>query len=548
MRFYTFKRRNILNLLLFVLVGILILAAGCMPKEESSTSNDASPAENTDEVDAETSSVGTFVVDLVADATTMDPGQATDVNTHRVHYNMFDTLVQWKEEAFEIAPGLAEEWDISEDGLEYTFYLREGAMFHDGTDVDAEAVKFTYDRMIDENHEHHYGPFPLADFYYGMIEEIEVIDPYTVKFVLQEKTASFLFNMATIIGGIVSPTAVQESGEDFASNAIGSGPFKLENWQRGVQIELAPHKEYWDGAPEIAKLVITPVKEDLVRVTRLMNGESHLIYDVNPDSIEEIEGDSNLEMLTQASPHLWYVGLNIRKEPFGDLKVRQAVNYAIDKEAIVNDILKGTGVAATQPLAPAYNGHDPSIEGYPYNPEKAKQLLEEAGYSEGDISINFVIPESGSGMQQPVAMSTAIQSYLADVGIEVGIEKMEWGAFLDEVNQGGRDVNDMWALSWMAITGDDDNVMTNLYSSNNIPLFNSGYYENEEVTTLLDEARVETDFEKRSALYQKASKIITEEAAMLFVDYAKQTAAMTSELNGFQLHPSQMMDVSKIGK
>lgn len=541
------RKRNIM--MLFILTLLMILAA-CVPSPEDDG------ASNTDKVEVDAGAQedvndngGTLVVDLVAEAVSMDPAQATDINTHRIHYNMYDTLIGWDDqEEFKMIPQLAESWTESEDGKTYTFELREGVTFHDGTDLDAEAVKFTFERMIDENHPFHdTGPFPEADFYYGIIDEIEATDTHTVVFHLEEPSGPFLFSLATIIGGIVSPTAVEKYGDDFSSNGVGSGPFKLDTWQRGVQLTLTANEDYWDGAPEMDEIVFQPTPEDLVRVTKLMNGETDIIFDVSPDSIESIEEDADFEILMQPSPHLWYAGLNIRKEPFDDMKVRQAVNYAVDKEAIVEDILKGTGVVATQPLAPVYSGHDPDIDGYPYDPEKAKELMKEAGYEDG-VEVNFIIPESGSGMQSPVEMATAIQSYLKEIGIEVTIERMEWGAFLDEANKGGRDVNDMWALSWTAITGDDDNTMTNLFSSNNIPLFNSGYYENDKVTALLEEAVDETDMDKRGSLYQDASKIITEEAAMLFVDYANQTAATSSHVEGLDLHPSQMFDLSKVSK
>lgn len=542
---------------LILLMALLIMVvAACSTSNGNQTENGDQASSGTDatpdssgagDTEDKSGAGGTLVVNLSADAVTMDPAKATDINTHRVHYNMFDTLISWDEERFDMIPRLAESWTESEDGLAYTFKLVEGATFHDGTPVDAEAVKFSFERILDENHPQFTGPYPLADFYYGVIDRIEVIDPLTVKMTLKEPSASFLFNLTAIIGGIVSPTAVEEFGEDFGREGVGSGPFKLENWQRGVQITLAANTDYWAGAPKVDSVVFQPSAEDLVRVTKLLTGEADIIYDVAPDSIQQLQDDSNFNLMLQASPHLWYVGLNLRKAPFDDLKVRQAVNYAIDKESIVNDILKGTGTVATQPLAPAYNGHDPSITGYPYNPEKAKQLLKEAGYENG-IKINFTIPESGSGMQSPVPMAIAMQSYLKDVGIEVEIKRMEWGAFLAEVNQGGQDVRDMWALSWMAITGDDDNMMTNLYSSNNIPLFNSGYYENERVTQLLEEAKKLTDLDERAALYREASRIITEEAAMIFVDYANQTAASSANIKGFKLHPSQMLDLRNVSK
>jgi peptide/nickel transport system substrate-binding protein len=530
------KKRTVFALLLIV---ALLSACSGQPAGTSDSANKSAG-------DAQTS---TLVVDLVAEPVSTDPQQVTDINSMRILHNMYDTLVTWDESGFKMVPGLAESWEESEDGKEYIFKLRQGVKFHDGTPANAEAVKFTFDRMLDKNHPFFStGPFPFAAFYYGLIDKVEVMDEYTVKFTLKDRFAPFLNNLTAVTGSIVSPTAVEKWGKDFSLHGVGSGPFSLEDWQKGIKLTLKANQDHWAGAPKVDQVIFQPIIEDLVRVTKLQTGEADIIVDVNPDSIANLDQDPNFTVIQQTGPHVWWVGLNNNKAPFDNVKVRQAVNYAVDKESIVQDILKGTGIASNQPLAPVLSGYNEDVEGYPYNPEKAKQLLAEAGYPNG-FTVNFLVPESGSGMQSPVPMATAIQGYLKDVGITVNITKMEWGSFLAEINQGGRDVHDMWALSWMTGTGDSDLPLYNLLHSDSFPPgFNSGYYKNAKVDELVTKARSISDPKEREKLYLEASKLISEDAPWIFVDHAKQTAATSSKVKGFTLHPSHVFDLNKVSK
>jgi peptide/nickel transport system substrate-binding protein len=521
-----------------IIISILLFLAACSGTQSSTSEGGAGGGDKS-----------TLVVDLVAEPVSMDPQQVTDINSMRVLQNMYDKLVDWDEEGFNLTPKLAETWEESDDGTVYTFKLREDVKFHDGTSVNAEAVKFSFDRMLDESHPFfHTGPFPFAQFYFGKIDKVEVVDEFTVKFTLKETFAPFLNNLTTVTASIVSPAAVEKWDKDFSLHGGGSGPFMLEEWAKGVHTKLVANKDHFDGAPLVESVVFQPIVEDLVRVTKLQNGEADIIVDVNPDSIESLEADPNMKVIQQPGPHVWYVGLNNNKKPFDNVKVRQAVNYAVDKEAIVNDILKGTGVVSTQPLPDVLLGYNKDIEGYPYDPEKAKELLAEAGYPDG-FTVNFLIPESGSGMQSPVPMSTAIQGYLQAVGITVNITKMEWGTFLSEIGQGAGDKYDMYALSWMSGTGDADLSLANLLHSNaHPPGFNSGYYKNEKVDELLDKATLTSDTAEREKYYLEAEKLISEDAPWIFIDHAKQTAAHSSSVKGFNLHPSHVFNLNKVSK
>ncbi len=483
---------------------------------------------------------GTLVVGLVAEPTSMDPGQLTDINSMRVLANMYDTLVRFAPGTFELRPGLATSWTISPDGQTYTFTLRKGVKFHDGTPFDADAVKFTYDRLLDPQHPYHdTGPFPFAAFYYGPIKETRVVNPYTVRFVLKQRFAPLLHNLTLNTGRIVSPAGVKKWGKEFASHPVGTGAFKFVSWEKNVRIVVEKNTAYWDGAPRLDRLVFRPLTEEQTRVTELLSGGVDFIVDVPPDNLAQLKGDSRFQVYEQPGPHIWWVTLNTKKKPFNDVRVRQAVNYAVNKEAISRDILKGTGTPAAGPIPPAITwAFSEQVKKYPYDPTKAKELLREAGYPDG-FSGTFWIPESGSGMQSPKTMAQAIQADLATVGIRVSIQTYEWGAYLNLYGKGLGNA-DMGAMSFMLDPGDPAPMLSLVIDGRAISPsgFNSGYYDDPRVDQLLQQATETVDQAARGALYRQVAALVADDAPWVFIDNAVQTAAAVNRIKGFVLSPT----------
>ena len=483
---------------------------------------------------------GTLVVGLVAEPTSMDPGQLTDINSMRVLSNVYDTLVQFAPGTFTLEPGLATSWTISPDGQQYTFRLRKGVVFQDGTAVNAEAVKFTYDRLLDpQNPYHDTGPFPFAPFYYGAIKSTQVVDPYTVRFVLKHPFSPLLHNFTLNTGRIVSPAGVKKWGKEFASHPTGTGPFTFASWQKNVRIVLQKNARYWGGAPKLDRLIFRPLPEDQTRVTELLNGGVDFIVDVPPDNLVQLKKDARFQVYEAPGPHIWWVTLNTRTKPFNDVRVRQAVNYAVNTAAICRDVLKGTCTPAKGPIPPAVTwAFDPQVKGYPYDPAKAKALLSEAGYPNG-FNATFWVPESGSGMQSPKIMAEAIQADLANVGIKASIETFEWGAYLNQYGKGlGK--ADMGAMSFMLDPGDPAPMLSLVVDGAAISPngFNSGYYADPKVDKLLQQASTIESQSKRGVLYRQASQIIAQDAPWIFIDNALQTAAATTRVRGFVLSPT----------
>ncbi|WP_420828373.1 ABC transporter substrate-binding protein [Devosia salina] len=489
-----------------------------------------------------------LVVGQIAEPASLDPHVSTAANDFRIAMNIYDGLVRNKQGTLEIEPALATDWTISDDGLEYTFNLREGVTFHDGSPFNAEAVKFNFDRMLDENHPFaDTGPFPLA-FFFSSVENVEVVDDLTVKFTLNEPFAPFMSNLASATGLIVSPAAVEKYGADYGRHPVGTGPFKFEEWQSNTSVVTSRNDDYWDGAPSLEAVIYRPITDANTRVAEMLSGGIDVLLETPPDNVAQFRDDANFEVVEAVGPHVWYVMLNAKEGPFADVRVRQAVNYAVNKESLVNDVLQGTAEVSAGPIPPAFNwAYNEDVDPYPYDPEMAKKLLAEAG-AEG-ASLTFYVTEGGSGMLDPVPMGTAIQADLAAVGLDVEIETYEWNTFLSEVNPGLEGKADMAEMAWM--TSDPDTLPFLTLRTAAWPEdggFNSSYYSNPEVDDLLDQARVSTDPDERADLYKQVQEIAHEDAPWLFVANWKQNAVVTDAVEDFQLQPDfslVLRDVSK---
>ena len=490
---------------------------------------------------------GVLIVGQIAEPKALDPAAVTAVNDFRILMNVYDGLVRYRSGTLEVEPALATSWEISEDGTVYTFTLREGVAFHDGTPFDAEAVKFNFDRMLDENHPFHdTGPFPLA-FFFSSVQSTEVVDAMTVRFTLDAPYAPFLSNLAYPTGLIVSPAAVREHGSEFGRNPSGTGPFQFEEWRSNEAVVLSAYEEHWDGAPSLEAVVFRPITDANTRTAEMLAGGIDLMVEVPPVALSEFQGEG-FTVHEQAGPHLWFLILNAREGPFSDVRVRQAANYAINKTAIVENVLEGTAEVAAGPTPPAFAwAHNEDLEPYPFDPDKARALIAEAG-AEG-AELTFFVTEGGSGMLDPVAMGTAMQADLEAVGFDVAIETYEWNTFLGEVNPGLEGKADMAQMAWM--TNDPDTLPYLALRREAWPDqggFNSGYYANPKVDELLEAARAATDQAERARLYKEMQTIVHEDAPWVFVANWKQNAVTSEQVEGFQLEPSFFLLLKDVEK
>jgi peptide/nickel transport system substrate-binding protein len=489
-----------------------------------------------------------LIVGQIAEPKSLDPAADTAVNDFRILVNLYDGLVRYKDGTLEVEPSLATSWTISDDGKTYTFKLRDGVKFHDGTPFNAEAVKFNFDRMLKDDHPFHdTGPFPLS-FFFSTVSEVKVIDDLTVEFDLSAPYAPFLSNLAYPTGLIVSPDAVKKYGKDFGRHPSGTGAYKFAQWDSNEKVVVEKNPDYWDGAPSLEAVIYRPITDANTRVAEMLSGGLDVMVEVPPDSLSQFKDNPAFKVSEQAGPHLWFLILNTKDGPFKNKEIRQAANYAINKKALVDNILQGTADVAAGPTPPAFAwAYDDKLQPYPYDPEKAKAMLKEAGYDGSPVT--FYVTEGGSGMLDPIAMGTAIQADLEAVGMKVKIETYEWNTFLGKVNPGLEGKADMAEMAWM--TNDPDTLPFLALRSDAVPDkggFNSGYYSNPKVDELLEKARQSTDQDERAKLYKEMQDIVHDDAPWVFVANWKQNAVTSAAVENFKLQPSFFLMLQKVAK
>lgn len=518
------KRTSLWSILL--ILALLLVGCGATATPQQPAAPTAPPPTEVVVVDRP------LVVALLADPENLDPHQYDSSNAYYVIGEMFEGLVRHPAGSTEIEPALAEKWQMSDDGTQYTFTLRQGVTFHDGTPFNAEAVKFNFDRQADPNNAYYsLGAFWYWAAYMWPVTSLDVVDEFTVRYTLSQPYAYFLEYLCGGMGMMVSPAAVEQYGEDFVQNPVGTGPYKFAKWDKGQQIALEAYDGYWGAKPAIKQVVFRPIPEEATKMASMLTGEVHLALEIGPVSKAQLEASSAHTVFTAPTGSIWFMSMNVQQKPFDDLRVRQAIAHAVNKESIVHDILKDTADIAQSPIAPAYPCYNPDITVYEYNPDKAKQLLAEAGYADG-LSVLFDVPQSGSGMQLPVEMATAIQADLAAVGIDAKIEITEFNTWMDRIRTPEVQLAEM---SWNVPPAVEDDILSNVFSEPGLPPegFNTSWYANDQVLALLKEAGSIADLEGRCKLIREAQKLITDDAPAVFVDHARLVYGLDSRLEGF---------------
>ncbi len=482
-----------------------------------------------------------LVVGQVAEPKSLDPHAVTATNDFRILINLYEGLVRYRSGTLQIEPALASSWRVSDDGLTYTFHLRRDVRFHDDTPFNARAVQFNFERMLEPNHPYHdTGPFPLA-FFFSAIRETEVVDEYTVRLHLKEPYAPLLSNLAYPTGLMVSPAAVRTHGAAFGRHPTGTGPFRFVKWESQREVRVERNPDYWGPQPAASEIIFRPLTDLNARATELFAGGIDVMLEVPPDLVPVLRKEPAYTLHQEVGPHLWFLILNTREGPFQDRRMRQAINYAIDKEGLIRGVLQGTARIAAGPVPEAFEwAHNDEVPPYPYDPQRARTLIADAGYEGAELVL--YVTESGSGMLSPVAMGTAIQADLAQVGLDVEIRTFEWNTYLSRVNDGLAGQADMAEMAWM--TNDPDTLPYLTLRTGAWPEkggFNSGYYSNREVDRLLERARRTTDRATRARLYRRVQAIVHQDAPWAFVASAKQVAGTRAQVEGFRLQPSFLL-------
>lgn len=535
--------------MVLLLAFVLFLAACSSDDTSAPESGDGEAEEEVEGTEpAEPAGDQTLVFARGGDSVSLDYASVTDGESSRVTKNIYETLIEFDRDSFEIGPGLAHDWEVDDSGLRFVFHLEEGVTFHDGTDFNAEAVKLNFERWADPEHEYAFLDEGYTYSVYGtqfggykgdeghVIEEINVLGDYEIEFVLNQPLGSFLQNMGMSYFAITSPQAFEEHGSAINENPVGTGPFKFVSWSRDDSIILEKNEDYWkEGLPKLDRVIFQVIPDNSARLTALRSGQIDIMDGLNPDDVAQIEGDDSLQVFERATNNIGYLGFHVEKEPFNDPVVRRAFNHAIDKEGLIAILYGGLAETAKNTIPPGYLGYNDGIDEYSYDPELAKELLAEAGIEDGFTFDLWTMPVARPYMPDPQRAAEAIQANLADVGITANIVTKEWATYLEETEQGKHDV---FMLGWSGVNGDPDYFFSNLLHGDAIPGGNRSFYSNEEVNDLLVQAKTEVDFDVRAELYEQVQELIHEDAPMVPLVHSIPTLAGSSNVKNYVPHPS----------
>lgn len=475
---------------------------------------------------------GNLVVVRLSDATGLDPQFITDIpSANVVHGKVYETLVAFDKD-MKIIPKLAKEWEAVDD-LTWEFTLNEGINFHDGTPFNAEAVKVTIDRILDPA-----TGSPQKDKL-GMISEVVVKDDTHVTLKLSKPYAPLLSILASNEGSIISPKSIKETPDQLATHPVGTGPFIFDTWKSGQEIKLIRNEEYWGEKVKIDSVQFKIVPEDATRLAMIESGEAHISDQVPVTEIDRIENSDSMKLFRTEGLAVEYVGFNTTKAPFDNVKVRQAVSYAIERESIIEGVYNNVGTLANVAMSPKVFGYSKDVKAYPYDVNKAKALLKEAGFDKG-MKIKLLTNDR----KERINVAEVIQSQLKGIGVEVEIQVMEYGSYIQEVDSGD---HQMFIGGWGNATGDGDYNQYNLFHSSSIGSpGNHFYYQNPVTDKLIEQGRVEIDPAKREEIYKEAMQIEIDDAVYVPIRNYEHLAVYNPDVENFALDASNYLLLNEV--
>ncbi|MBX0316485.1 ABC transporter substrate-binding protein [Planococcus glaciei] len=518
--------------ILLVLISLLLIISGC-------SQSNASDSQTASGSSGEPAKGGDLTYALATSPDTLDPHRSSLAVSVRAFRTIYDSLVV-QDENNEIQPWLATEWEVSEDGKSYTFKLREDVKFHDGTPFNAEAVKYSFDRILNPETQALNSVALLAPY-----ESAEVIDEFTVKLNLSTPSASFLSNLSQAMLGIVSPTAAEKDGEQFGKNPVGTGPFKFVSWTENAEIVVEKNEEYnWapsyvenQGAPYLDKLTFKIIPEEATRIGSVQSGQVLAAETVPPQNIVALENDPENHLLKANTLGLPYtLFFNQREEPWNDVNVRRAVFQAVDVDAIVETLYMGTYDRAWSPLSPGILGYDKSLENsWETDIAAANKLLDEAGYKIGEdgirekdgekLTLNYVDASPNREKRNDIAV--IVQQQLREVGIAVEVNiTPDYRTVIYE--------NSEYDLYGNSMVNSDPNALRGIYhtpeASRVLASLVGGY--DERLDKLLEQGTVESDPAKREEIYKEAQHIIIDQAMIIPIYVFPYTVAASNKVDG----------------
>jgi peptide/nickel transport system substrate-binding protein len=493
---------------------------------------------------------GVLVVAQAADVTGLDPVRVVDTESIEVGGILFEGLTRWQPGTADVGPGLATAWQVSDDGLHWTFDLRPSVVFHDGTTLDADAVVFSFQRVIDPKHPSYLGDDD-ASYWRGRMKDVwrvTALGPARVEIEVAHPYAPLLGDLAMF--PIVSPAAVRRWGTEFWRHPIGTGAFAFVVWEPGEQVVVRRFERYWGERPTLERIVFRVVIDARQRLVDLQSGSVDIAAAILPEEQLFVELHPDLNLLYAPTNDVSYLAFNTMHPPFDDRGVRRAINHAINKEPIVRLAYQGHAKVADGPLPPGQWGYHAPGTRYPYDPVIAKQLLDAAIAAhvfDPDRVYKLVASRTPRPyLVEPERVARYLQTALSEIGVKTELVLLSIAAYREAVRNGEHDL----ALGgWMGDTGDPDNFFyALLHSDNAVPrsAHNFAFYRNPSVDALLSSARAATDRSSREALYAEVQDRIAADAPWVPIAHSKLVVAARAELDGVILSPLGHLLYSRI--
>ena len=506
--------RKLLSILMIFCLVFAIAACG-------NGSNEGGTAEHPEE----------FVAAISGEILSLDPQIAAGTPAEIARMEMFESLIIQNDDGT-FSPCLAESWEVSDDGTTYTFHLRKDVKFHDGSDMTADDVVATFQRLMDRA----YGSARVTDV--PNLIGVEKVDDYTVKLINDGPVGNFLNQIAYGTGFIMSADAIEKYKEELGTNVVGTGPYKLVEFATNEYVTMEANEDYWGEVPEIKKLKIVCVTEASTRTNMILAGEAQYAQDITPQDVASIE-DSGLATIRQdESNRVFQIGFNLNVEPLDNKLVRQAINYAIDKDAIVEGVLGGAGTRADNVVASNVFGY---VDGqYTYDLDKAKELMKEAGYEDG-FELTIWTPEGRYYKDKDVVLAVADQ--LKDINITLDVQVYDWATYLEEVKRAPEETKcQMYVFGWECYTREAGYSINTLFTRAQWAPdgWNTMYYENDELEALNKDIIAATDQAEREKLMNEALTIIDEDAVWVPLFSYNQISAVANGLEGVTILPTQL--------
>ena len=500
----------------FIILAMVLTGCGGGTNSESSDSNGSNDSESGNKKDS-------LTVVMKADVRSFDPIFGNDVAGHQVYDQIYETLLKFDDDG-NMVPSLAESVTQVDD-VTYEIKLNKGIKFHNGEEMKANDVKFTIHRIASQPCDIHY-LFADVD-----LESFDTPDDYTVVFKINKPNAAFMSYLAFSAVGIVNEKAVNEFGDSYGMNPVGTGPYKLVKWSKGNESVLERFDDYHGEKALIKDVTIKVVPEPTNRLLELESGGADIAYDIAVTDVNRIEESDKLKIGIREATSSTFLGFNTQKKPFDDIRVREAIRYAIDVEGIVKSVYMGLCPPATNPMNPNCLYYDTSRTVSEYNVQKAKDLLAEAGYPDG-----FTARITTDDRKERIDMATIIQNQLSQIGITVEIDILEWGAYLSACYDGQQE---MYMGGWTTFTPEPSISLTGTFSSSTMGSGgNMAFYANDKVDELLEAGIATSDPAEREKIYLDLQKEITDQCTWVYLSYGIQTVGLSKDIQNFKVHPS----------